>query len=288
MSEKFELSHSPYKYNISPAQLLSTPPPSSISSTRTPSRVPNPSPTRPAPPAPPTPPTMPATNPTYHLVHAFDSPSIVDDDDASSPPPTARLIKPSFHTASVHTPQKGTHTLTTIYPTLLLRVIVLALLSASIALFSIKGEELPASVVYSIPGGPFHTVPTLIFLSFAAVRTGVAIGFPVSRTARWMGARGLNAAVDAGLLAALLATTIVASDHRDWSRQWEGANKPAFIIAWVATSLYALAALDTGSPDRFYIKMVRLSLGVDFRFRADAMAADEWDVEAEDVVRRRK
>jgi hypothetical protein len=163
---------------------------------------------------------------------------------------------------------------------------VLALLSASIALFAFRGEKVSASVGFFTPESAFHTVPTLIFLSFAALRTGLAIAFPVSRTARWRGARGLNAAVDAGFLAALLATTIEASKNRNWSQQWEGANKPAFIVAWVATSLYALAALDTGSPDRFYIKMVRLSLGVDFRFRADATAADDWDVEAEDVARR--
>ncbi|OBT78673.1 hypothetical protein VF21_02359 [Pseudogymnoascus sp. 05NY08] len=278
MSEKFDLSHSTYKYNISPSQLLSTPPPSSISSTRTRPRVPNPSPT---------PPTMSATNPTYHLVPAFDCPpSIVDDDDAASSPPTTRLISPSIHAASLHTPPKATHAHThthshtlIIYPTLLLRVIVLALLSASIALFAFRGEDGGRF----IPESGFNTVPTLIFLSFASLRTGLAIAFPVSRTARWRGIRGLSAAVDAGLLVALLATTIEASKNRNWSREWEGANKPAFIVAWVATSLYALAALDTGSPDRFYIKMVRSSLGVDFRFRADAMVTDEWDVEAGDV-----
>jgi hypothetical protein len=41
-----------------------------------------------------------------------------------------------------------------------------------------------------------------------------------------------------------------------------------------------------GSPDRFYIKMVRLSLGVDFRFWEDAMVRDEWDVGAGDVAGR--
>ena len=102
-----------------------------------------------------------------------------------------------------------------------------------------------------------------------------------------MGVRGLNAAVDAGLVAALLATTIVASRHRNWSQPWEWANKQGFIVAWVATSLYALAALDTGSPDRFYIKMARLSLGIDFSFRfgEDEMVTDKWDVEARDVTR---
>ncbi|OBT69289.1 hypothetical protein VE03_01957 [Pseudogymnoascus sp. 23342-1-I1] len=301
MSEKFDLSHSTYKYNISPSQLLSKPPPlpppppppSSNPSTRTRPRDPNPSPT---------PPIMPVTDPTYHLVPAFDSPSsIVDDDDAASFPATTRLINPSMdaasiHAASLHTPPKATHTHTlTIYPTLLLRLIVLALLSACIALFAFRDEEgrIKGLIVgegpfHSVAEGGFHTIPVLIFLPLAALRTCITIAFPVSRTARWTGVRGLNAAVDAGLVAALLATTIVASRDRNWSQPWEWANKQGFVVAWIATSLYALAALDTGSPDRFYIKMARLSLGIDFSFRfgEDEMVTDKWDVEARDVARR--
>ena len=98
--------------------------------------------------------------------------------------------------------------------------------------------------------------------------------------------RGLNAAVDVGLVTALLVTTIEASKGRDWSHYWKGGHKEGFIIAWVVTALYALAALDSGSPDRFYIRNFRLSAGVDFRFGEDDVVTDEWDDEARDVAER--
>lgn len=169
---------------------------------------------------------MPATNPTYHLVPASDPPPPIDDD-ATNSSPTTRLVSPSIRAASFHTPPKGTHTHTlTIHPTLLLRLIVLALLSGAFTLLASEGA--------------FRSVPALSFVSFAITRTILAIAFPAPRTARWRGSRGINAAVDAGLVVALLVTTIVAFGNRNWSRaspeyRWQAGNEPGCIVAWVAT-----------------------------------------------------
>ncbi|KFX90577.1 hypothetical protein V490_06383, partial [Pseudogymnoascus sp. VKM F-3557] len=131
--------------------------------------------------------------------------------------------------------------------------------------------------------GNFGTIPALIFLTLATLRTCLAIAFPVPRTtARWIGARGLNAAVDAALVTAMTAATILPTKRRNWSMPWEWAHKQGFIAAWVTIPLYALAALDTGSPDRFYMQMGRPSGGVDFRFRRE-----EWDIEAREMAERR-
>lgn len=167
---------------------------------------------------------MPATNPTYHLVPASD-PARPIDDDATSSSPTTRLVSPSIHAASFYTPPKGTHTLT-IHPTLLVRLIALALLSSAFTLLASEGA--------------FRSVPALFFVSFAITRTILAIAFPAPRTARWRGSRGINAAVDAGFVVALLVTTIVAFGNRNWSRaspeyRWQAGNEPGCIVAWVAT-----------------------------------------------------
>lgn len=214
MSEKFDFSHSRHKYNVSPSQLFSTPPPSSISSARP--RVPSPSSTLP---------TMPTTNPTYQLVPASDPARPIDDDATSSSPTTRLLVSPSIHAASFHTPLQGTHTLT-IHPTLLVRLIALALLSSSFTLL--------------VSEGAFRSVPALFFVSLAVTRTIFAIAFPAPRTARWRGSRGINAAVDAGLVVVLLVTTIVAFGKRNWSRaspeyRWQAGNEPGCIVTWVAT-----------------------------------------------------
>jgi hypothetical protein len=227
-------------------------------------------------------------NPTYHPVPAFDSPpSITDNDDTASFAPTARLISPSRHATSLHTPLKAAFT---IHPTHLLRVVVLCLLSASVTLFAFRSEASRAKGLVVSGDGPrkqtegnFGTIPALVFLSLATLRTFLAIAFPVSRTtARWIGARGLNAAVDVALVTAMTAATILPTKRRNWSLPWEWAHKQGFIVSWVTIPLYALAALDTGSPDRFYMQMGRPSGGVDFRFRRE-----EWDTEAREMAERR-
>lgn len=208
MSQKYDGLESGHKYDISPSQLLSIPstPPSSTSSIRALERPPKP------PGSPPT--TMSTSEPTYHRVPADPPRHSTDSDDSTSP--AARLISDS-----PHIPENGRSF--TIYPTIILRFIILGLLLISFQLLLVEG--------------PRRSVPLFIMAPVTFARTAQVLFFyQTPLTARWWGWRGLNLLLDAATVGSLIGGTVVSFLVRNrYYDHWVHQNGPGCITAWVAS-----------------------------------------------------
>lgn len=206
MSQKYDGLELGHKYDISPSQLLSIPntPPSSTSSFSIRGTERSPSP----------PTTMSPSEPTYHRVPAAHPRHSTDSDDSTSP--ATRLIS-----GSPHLPENGRTF--TIYPTIILRFIILALLFISFQLLLVEG--------------PRRSVPLFIMGPVAFVRTAQVLFFyQTALTARWWGWRGLNLLLDAAIVGSLIGGTVVSFLVRNrYYDHWVHQNGPGCITAWVAS-----------------------------------------------------
>ncbi|KFY93084.1 hypothetical protein V500_03917 [Pseudogymnoascus sp. VKM F-4518 (FW-2643)] len=194
--------------------------------------------------------------------------STSDDDSVSA---SAPLIRPSPAHISRHAPTPGAAAAPTftVYPTALLRLPILALLSISTAFLATSG--------------PRRSIPALVFLAIALLRTALVLASPAPLIARWNGGRGIAAGVDAAIVAALLGTLLLAFSNRNDYYYLGAGNVPGCIVGWVAIPIYALASIDTGCTSRIAVS-VTLGLRTNFRSRSAAMAAQEWNIEAVDLL----
>lgn len=209
MSEKYTGLESGHKYNISPSQLLSIPktPPSSTSRICAPERPPKPLVS--------TLTIMSTSEPTYHRVPTDPPRHSTDSDNTTSP--AARLISDS-----PYIPENGRSF--TIYPTNILRFIILGLIIISFQLLLVEG--------------PRRSVPIFIMAPVTFARTVQVLFFYwTPLTARWWGWRGFNLLLDAAIVGSLIGGTVVSFlvRNRYYDDHWVHQNGPGCITAWVAS-----------------------------------------------------
>ncbi|KAH8799788.1 hypothetical protein F5884DRAFT_117157 [Xylogone sp. PMI_703] len=202
----------------------------------------------------------------YHILPEEGRPSTDSMADDSE-----RLLGP-INISSPSTPKKP-FTIS-YHPTFILRVIIVALLVTTFALYitSRNGFAIPAIIFLGIAIARNVLVLLGHFGEFVKIRINVEIvGREVGaggrcrearKKFRGLGKRSIQLAIDALLIIILTITSAVTFSNIDHWWYYGGYVVPGSITCWVALPLYAVAAIDMGKPSRIlFTTTMSLNLG---------------------------